>query len=103
VLKNITSVAEHLGPCCELAVARPTTNHPRADHVTTMSDCAVPRDMKRFNDYFCDKEEEVVIWIAAARDKASMQKRCEKQLCHVIYIHLHGADRSLHTLLDVLG
>jgi hypothetical protein len=26
--------------------------------------------MKRFNDYFCDKEEEVVIWIAAAGEQS---------------------------------
>lgn len=52
------------------------------------------QDMKRFNDYFCDKEEEVVIWMQQLEEQSADAKTLhEKQLCHVGYIHLHGAIR----------
>lgn len=50
------------------------------------------QDVKRLNGYFCDKEEEVVIWLQQLDEQLSDAKTLrEKQLCHIGYIHLHGA------------
>ena len=52
------------------------------------------QDVKRLNGYFCDKEEEVVIWLQQLDDQlAAASTIREKQLCHIGYIHLHGAPR----------
>lgn len=50
------------------------------------------QDVRRLNDYFCEKEEEVVIMLQQLDEQTSAsQTDHEKQLCHVGYIHLHGA------------
>jgi hypothetical protein len=50
------------------------------------------QDIKRLNSYFCDKEEEVVIWLQQLGEQLSAAKTLrEYQLCHIGYIHLHGA------------
>eukprot|EP00892_Ulva_mutabilis_P003884 jgi/Ulvmu1/1868/UM012_0024.1 len=48
-------------------------------------------DVRRLNDYFCEKEEEVVIMLQQLDEQTSAATTDrEKQLCHVGYIHLHG-------------
>jgi len=47
--------------------------------------------MKKFNDYFCDKEEEVVIWMQQLDEQCAAAKSLKDfQLSHIGYIHLHG-------------
>lgn len=49
------------------------------------------QDVRRLNDYFCEKEEEVVIMLQQLDEQTcAAQSDHEKQLCHVGYIHLHG-------------
>lgn len=49
------------------------------------------QDVRRLNDYFCEKEEEVVIMLQQLDEQTSAATTDhEKQLCHVGYIHLHG-------------
>jgi hypothetical protein len=49
------------------------------------------QDVKRLNGYFCDKEEEVVIWLQQLDEQLSSAETLrDRQLCHIGYIHLHG-------------
>lgn len=48
-------------------------------------------DMKKFNDYFCDKEEEVVMWMQQLDEQCEAATSLkDHQLSHIGYIHLHG-------------
>lgn len=53
---------------------------------------SVLQDIENLNQYFCEKEEELVIMLQHLDEQMKAAQTPEQlQLCHVGYIHLHGA------------
>lgn len=77
------SVESALVSCATSLCADATAAHARAHGV---------QDVKALNAYFCDREEEVIMWLQQLDEQLSTAETTrDKQLCHIGYIHLHGA------------